>query len=616
VQPQEAFVFHVGSMNGLSADYLPPAFVSAMLSIRWGLIGLGIALPLAALLLPRLTGSPSRSLVLPCAVLQALAMFLMAVAFHQFPDEVFINLTQSKNLAEAGRYSFYADRNVDGTNDGLFYVLVGGLHKTGIPAPLGALVLGAACAAASIGLLYRHAFLVTESHVLAWIATFLASILECFGRLSGSGWSASLIGLLAVTAMLLWRSRRWPWTFAVTGLFPLCRYDFAFYTVVTGVLLVWISARNVDRPWRRTATCWAASLAGVAAVALFWRIYYGHFVPTCVQMKASSYGSAASVADGILQYARELWPFILIVFAGSWFTPRARFLAPLPWLAAGLAHFALVLWGGGDYFPGNRYQVVLTTAVLFAGIECLPGVSRAILGVFRRSEFPAELSKGRWVVACATVVVLGVFAQFRPASTRETIDGMLASHRKPDRSTWIDSRGLEAMTVSRLNNHAATGRFFSRLAKGHPGTRLASLEVASTFYFFDGVSLDALGFVNPVVAAGPRNPAPRRQWDKRLDPKFWERERPEIIWLDTSTEVLDYMRLDPFMPIESMLWWSRHYNWTQPYLDSEYLRVHYRPRASLVNGAWLILWLAREDVAREYDRTLAHEGFRLRADFP
>ncbi|MCE9584732.1 MAG: hypothetical protein K8T20_19755, partial [Planctomycetes bacterium] len=298
MQPPDDFVYHVGTMDGLSADYLPPAFVSLALSLRVVVIALLFALPAAALLVPRIFGRAPREpgrLAVPCALLMAIASFLMAIPFHQFPDEIFVTLTQSRNLAEAGRYSFYPDRNVDGSGDGLFYVAIGAFHAAGIPAPLGALLLGAACGAGSVFLLYRHSFGVTRSHGWSWIVALLASILECFGRLAGTGWSAAMIGLLAIVSILLWRSKHWRWTFLLTGLLPFCRYDFSFYTVAIGALLVFLCRRSADRPWRDVAAHYLASLLGVAGILLFWRFYYGHFVPTCILMKVCSYPNLANI---------------------------------------------------------------------------------------------------------------------------------------------------------------------------------------------------------------------------------------------------------------------------------------------------------------------------------
>ncbi|MCE9582091.1 MAG: hypothetical protein K8T20_06190, partial [Planctomycetes bacterium] len=480
-----------------------------------------------------------------------------------------------------------------------------------------ALLLGAACGAGSVFLLYRHTFGVTRSHGWSWIVALLASILECFGRLAGTGWSAAMIGLLAIVSILLWGSKRWRWTFLLTGILPFCRYDFSFYTVAIGALLVFLCRRSADRPWRDVAAHYLASLLGVAGILLFWRFYYGHFVPTCILMKAGSYPNLANIGEALFDYTRELWPFLVLIMIGAWFTPRGSFRDLIPWLVPGGLHFALVLWGGGDYFPGNRYQVILTVAVIFAAIECLPGLSAALKGAIGRESYPGGLRRGPWIAISSGVLIAGIAAGFRPAGVSEIVSGMRRDHREPDRSIWLSAEGLEAMTVSRLNNHALTGRFFSRLTQGHPGTRLASLEVASTFYFFDGVSLDVQGFVDRNVATGPRHPNPRRKWDKRLDPMFWERERPEIIWLDTSTEIGSTMRFQPdIMRLESVLWWSRHWGWTGPYFDSDYLHRHYRPRATMDNGRYLILWLAREDVVYDYDRRLSALGFTLKFNFP
>ena len=54
VQPPGEFLYHSGSMNGLSADYLPPGFVACVMSIRYVIFALILLLPVAALLIPRL----------------------------------------------------------------------------------------------------------------------------------------------------------------------------------------------------------------------------------------------------------------------------------------------------------------------------------------------------------------------------------------------------------------------------------------------------------------------------------------------------------------------------------------------------------------------------------
>jgi hypothetical protein len=597
-----AFVHHIGRIEGLSADYLPTAFVDAVAGMRYAVVALAALLPLAAFLLPRIPRVRRLPAPVParlCALLLALAALLLSIPFHQFPDETFVTMTQSRNLAEHGRYSFYPDRNVDGSGDGLFYVALGAGRLAGVPPPLGALALGGVCVAFAVFLLYRETYARTASHGWAWAIATLAATLPAFGRHSGSGWSAAMLGALSVVAILTWRSPRWPWTFLLTGLLPFCRYDFSFYTVATGALLVLACARSAERPWRRAAALYGASLLGVVGVLAFWRLYYGHFVPTCILMKAGSYPSAGAVGATFLEYARDAAPYLLVLAAGARFAAPGALRELAPWLAPGALHLGLVAWGGGDYFPGSRYHVVLTAALVFAAIACLP-----------RPDAPAPRP-----VPLAAAACLGFAASLLGSGSLEVAQGMILPARDSDRTVWLTAHGVEAMTVSRLNNHAATGRFFSTLTADGRRSRMASLEVASVFYFYDGVSLDVQGFVDRNVATGPRHPAPRRKWDKRLDPAFWERERPDIVFLDTSTEIREYMVFRPGEdPMQAVLSWSRHWEWTEPYFDSPWLRANYAPRATLLNNRWLILWLARRDRAAEFDRRLEALGFEARDD--
>lgn len=607
------FVYHVGDLD-LSSDYLPPGFVRFALSLQPLLrILLTVLLPLLSflvLLRPRLF----RSLPGFPGLFLAATTFLLALPYHQFPDEVFVNLKQSKHLAENGRYSFEADRNVDGTGDLLFYVLVGGLHRTGIPSPLGALLLGGLFMAGAVLLLHRWTFEHSQSHRWAWFVTLGAMLLSSLGGLSGSGWSSSLIAFLTVLAIRLWHSPRWRWTFLTTGLLAIVRWDFAYYTGLLAAGLVWVSYRKGDRPWRTVARPALLSLLSIPAVLLFWKLYYGHFVPTCIVMKSGTYYSAEATREFLRSYISDLAPFLVVLFLGRRLTPSEERGSLFAWLLPGLLHVVLVLQGGGDYMPGHRYHIVLTTALVCAVARLSQGTGVALNSFFRHAP-SKTLSPWQWALTAGFLVFVITDRKMDPFPGPTALKKGRTVSRPPfDRELWFKGVGYDAMMNSRINNHAFTGRFFSAL---EPKAKLASLEVASTFYFFDGRSLDVLGFVNRSVAEGPVHRGHKRGFDKRLDPNFWERERPELIWLDTDTEILPTMRLQPDRPaLASILSWSRHDWWAAPYFREEYLHQNYRPRATLVNGKFLLLWLVRNDLAPTFDDKLASLGFQSQSSFP
>jgi hypothetical protein len=176
------------------------------------------------------------------------------------------------------------------------------------------------------------------------------------------------------------------------------------------------------------------------------------------------------------------------------------------------------------------------------------------------------------------------------------------------------------MTESRLTNHTATARFFTRVLREESHWKLASLEVGSFFHWIDAIPTDLLGFVNRDVATGPVNTRPSdRIWDRRLDPAFWARERPEIVWIDTKTrgdplgailEFADAASAGGTTPaMKDFLSLSRHWFWTEPYFDDAAFSAGWLPRMTAVNERWLVLWLVRADVADAVDRDLKAAGF-------
>jgi len=599
---------HSGTIQDLCTDYLPAQFVSWVIRYR-GLIGLMIVLlPVAVLVFVSRTNR-NRSPFIPALGL-ALAALLLAIPFHNFFDEVFIGLKHAKHLAEAGRFSFDPEVNVDGCIALAFYFLVAGLHSMGVHAPFAALILSGVFFAGTIFLMYVLAHRETSNHIIAWLVALFAATTPSFSQLAGTAWSSTLVGFLAVSMILLWSTSHWRWTFVLIALLPFVRYDFAFYTVILGAGLVVLSWNQRERS-RTSLIAWSgACLLTIPVVAVFWLLYYGHLVPTPFLMKAGHFNlDMVAMSEGAWRFAGELLPLFLVVVIGlpSWRPKEGA--VPFLFVVAGVIHYIAVLAAGGEYVQFNRYFTFLVIGMLACAINtCRTPVSRLSL-TFR--GFRSRLRRLALPLVFAGVVVCIL--------TSNRVVGRIHQGLRHCKAGTMNTRawfgqGIDGMNRSRLNNHALTGRFFSRLTKKRPATKLATLEVASVFYFFDGVSVDVLGFVNREVAHHSRRSSPIPGKDiRKPDLEVWARERPEIIWLDTKfmvqRPVVRPHGGTPGSIMRGFLSWSRHSYWTKHYLDIPYILDHYAGRLTSVNHSYHILWLVRKDVAHEFDGKLESLGF-------
>jgi len=606
------YALHSGTIDDISNLYLPAGFVNFVVAHceAWGLMLLGLcAAGLGCAAVAQWKGWRSRALEWGIGGGLALAAFMTFVPFHHIPDEVFITLRQSVHLAETGRYSFYADRYVDGSGDVLFYVLVGALHAIGISAPLAAIVLCGAATAATVLVVFRFTLRRTGRLDAASVWAVLTMFLPCIGGLSGSGWSAPLVGCLAAGIIAAWVGGRHRLAFALLGLLPLVRYDLAYYTVLTGAALVAASRRAGDPDWKRHGRLYLWSLGGIPVLLAFWLIAYGHLVPSCILMKAGAFVRWNLWEHHLRLFARDLWLFAGVFAVAAWRRPAAGWGPYLAWIIPGAVHIVLVLIGGGDYVPGQRYHIGFSVAVVMAAAHGLPAFIEWTLRP--RGEAPrrgpawygrAALSGGLFAWGTGGLLYNG---------TMGVREGTQVVSTLPRIATW-EQRGVTHMIASRINNHAFTSRLLSRITRGDRAARLASLEVASIFYFFTGTAIEVQGFVNRDVATGPRHPRPVMAWDKRLDPGVWEREQPHLIWLDTVNEGVPEMLRPPVeFTTDTLHRWSRHHLWTGPHLEHPYLRRNYVSRLTWVNGQYGILWFVRRDVAPMIDRRLVSLGLNL-----
>jgi hypothetical protein len=221
--------------------------------------------------------------------------------------------------------------------------------------------------------------------------------------------------------------------------------------------------------------------------------------------------------------------------------------------------------------------------------------------------------------AVATLVLLAYSGQPKDIFKRVRDSG-----GDPKTLGFFNSTGIGGMRGSRITRHTSAGQFFTWLTEGKKDVKLATGEVASCYYAFSGRPIDIQGFANRDVSRAGRREKTVAPWAKRLDPELWEREKPEIVWLDAEGEFPSGLasrwvskafhdELNESAPSDrtkAFVRASRHSWWTEPYYEATYLDEHYELRVTEINDAILLLWMVRDDMAAQYDRRLEEAGFQ------
>jgi len=612
-----------GVLDSVDGSYLPAGFVSFLVTYRWVLFALLVLIPALPLPFMARDRDPSPKLTVMVSLCWAVVVFLAAFAVHRIPDEVFMNLLHAVNLVEWGRYSFHYDTNIDGTVAFLPCLFVGLFHAIGIKAPLAAILITAASSAATVFLLSYWASGRTNLAV-GWLVGLTLAVNPSLLALSGSGWSAPFLALLAAAGIVLWDKGKRGATFALLATIAFVRWDSSFYTVVVGFLLVATVWFLEEGDWRKEARRYALTLLAPALFFTFWILYYGHPVPPSVEMKSGT-GDVATLLNTGFDLSRDLSLELLpLVLCAILFAPALKLRAILPivaWLIPSLIHTAGIAWGGGDYMWGHRYHVVLIVAVAAAGIL---GLEAWLARYRQRMAAPGPrrgagkaLSYGMFAIA--TLVLLAYSGQPKDIFKRVRDSG-----GDPKTLGFFNSTGIGGMRGSRITRHTSAGQFFTWLTEGKKDVKLATGEVASCYYAFSGRPIDIQGFANRDVSRAGRREETVAPWAKRLDPELWEREKPELVWLDAEGEFPSGLasrwvskafhdeinESAPSDRTKAFVRASRHSWWVEPYYEATYLDEHYELRVTEINDAIVLLWMVRDDMAAQYDRRLEEAGFQ------
>lgn len=196
-------------------------------------------------------------------------------------DEVAIGLEHSYNLNHFGRFSFSPTRMVDGTVEGLYFLLL---------APFAWSPLSAVGANFGFGLLIALAHLWVLSQILkdATVSArlgllLLFSVNYPLMALLSSGFGNGLVSLVFLRAVQLLMDGRTHSALLVGSGLPLLRPDAILYSYALVMAVSFRVRRPTDpRPW----LAWLLPLGALGLYFAAFRMLYGHWIPTPALFKS------------------------------------------------------------------------------------------------------------------------------------------------------------------------------------------------------------------------------------------------------------------------------------------------------------------------------------------
>ena len=406
-------------------------------------------------------------------VLTALAWWLLPFV----SDDAFISLRYAERFADGHGLTWNDGERVEGYSNLLWVLLTALLLKLGVPSVLALRLLGAACAAATLGLLACHArprgamsswpcfgiglLLVTSAPMAPWT----------IGGLEGP----MVVLLLCLGLLALQRSHGLLLAGLPFALLCLSRPEFPLW-VATLAGLLGLDALRRDGPRAALLAAMRLLLLPLVAVLLqttFRRLYYGEWVANTARVKAVI--SMAGVANGLDYVGGALLaiaPLLLAALLGAWALQRQQQgqRATLL-LSLAVVHLGFLVAVGGDHFLGWRLVLPVLPVFTLLGYEGLrywcDGASRHL---------------GR--AMCVLLPLLGVVAGLLDHATQRA---------RTERFEW------QGEVIG-----SALHRCF-----GDQRPLLAVDGAGAMPYFSRLPSLDMLGLNDPVIArtavAPPRN---------------------------------------------------------------------------------------------------------------
>jgi hypothetical protein len=435
-----------------------------------------------------------RRLLSPWLVASLLAIGFSALALsfsrryaYNIVDDALITVQYARNLALGHGVVFNAGERVEGYTNFLWLALLAlaywPLRALGIDFVSGVIALNVVTAAAVVMLVFALARRTWPSRPWAVVTAVGLTVADnAFGVWAVLGLEKHLVAFWALLALWLAGSagaRRWPAIGLCIACAMLTRPDAALFAAAFfGSQALELLRRGEPTArssgaapsWRALVQC-AGVFVCVYAAYYAWRYaYYGYPLPNTFYLKASGLGTAAwkRGAEYVGEFLSERHglPLLSFVAVSAWRTPILRAL----YLWA-LAHVLYIVHIGGDFYPGQRFLIVLVPV-----LALLTGELCASLQRWLERALPAK--RASWLTGGAALLVVLVLGGKGLASG-------------PVR-TEIDAWGPE---VER-------NRRFMLWLRDHkpPGASIVAGDIGSTGYHGEFRVHDVFGVIDPVIA--------------------------------------------------------------------------------------------------------------------
>ncbi|HVY12651.1 MAG TPA: hypothetical protein VHB73_03710 [Alphaproteobacteria bacterium] len=335
------------------------------------------------------------------------------ISAYKVLDEVAVNLEHPYNLLHYGRFSMSPESMVDGTVEGLFYLLHTPFAFTPASLLIGNFILCIVVGWLHLFLLWRSGLFAGRMHGLMPLSLIASSFYLV--SLMANGFGNSLLSLVFLAALIANYKNRPVLSLACGGLLPLIRPEGMVWACVNAaVVLLFLKKR---RTHLKSLKFYLALFSPLAASILYfslYRIFYGHWIPTPILFKSLAFEQQdLSLSHAVLGLA-GIWnnhalilPALLLllviaalpVFFRRMTRSRAGGLASY---LAGLRH-KIARWVLEDHL----HQIKIIWAYL-AGASVVPGYA-----LFTYFYYNNPIDRDRYYLVfflCLTLVLAKVFA--------------------------------------------------------------------------------------------------------------------------------------------------------------------------------------------------------------
>jgi arabinofuranosyltransferase len=462
---------------------------------------------------------------------------------HALFDDAMISMQFAKNWAHGDGIVWNAGgERVEGYSNPLWVLLMAGIHLLPLPLTQTSLYLKIA----SLVFLFINLIVVkkladeiTENKIAPLIAVFLTAFYFSLNNWSLQGMEVGFEALLLNAGLLLalraWKQKRFSyWPYVLFGLAVLLRMDAAAPAIAATALLA-----GFDEKRRKEHIWWGAgAVFGTLLLLTVFRVaYYGEWLPNTYLLKLGGISTVLRISLGLRRLGDFIWNSNWLLFSLPLLVPlldRRKLLWPL--YAAIVAQVAYSVYVGGDAWEhvGGANRFIATVMPLFFVIFA------HALGLLQELVLRSVKSKHRWVPATgdgvlALIAIVSLFSFNNLLVQRPVAKWTLQD--KPVFTDSVERYALIGLALKDVTTADAT---------------VAVVTAGNVPYFSERASIDLLGKIDPVIAAGPARinsslfqPGNYRPGHNKWNYAYSIGElQPDVvaqIWDDTQDEVAPYL---------------------------------------------------------------------------